>query len=212
MIYVNNSIEMFGLPGAGKTTLQKCLADGDAQGLKILVPSSIGLMKSCYHATLLLLRMLLFTPKHTMSFVLDKQSRRLLLKLGLRAGGHKKQDVRDDRKVLMKDSGVIMPIVSALVEDDWDGTEIWIRILLANVVLPSTAILIDVEPAVSHWRYHERNKGSQQKDIKCFYRAHRLLDYMVSELISNGVNVIAMKNDRDARCSDFISIIETVIQ
>jgi len=136
----------------------------------------------------------------------------LLLKLGLRTGVQNKQmATKITKNVLLQDSGLIMPLISALVEEGWNGSKERIQLIFSSVPLPVTAIFVSTDPVVAHGRYHERNSQSRDIDINVFVEIHYLINFIIKDLMSNGVNVVTVKNDDNIDCKYFLSIIQGVI-
>ena len=196
---------MFGLPGAGKTTITSCLDFTKNHNTRLITPISVTLFNSICMAKTIFLRMILKSPLIALQFITMRQSQRLLLKLGLRMSAHNKQKLTNDpRDFFLADSGVLMPVISAVAVEGWNPKTPWVLLLIKCINLPTTAFCIDVDSFVAYERYVKR-EGKRSISVEQFISAYQLIQLLKKELSLQGVNVISFNNDSQFNCESFVS-------
>lgn len=199
-------IEMFGLPGTGKTTLQKCLSNEIKGHLVIIKPIASDLIFSVYEALRLAIKMFAKSPYLTVRFLSSLQSRRLLLKLGLRCSSINKnvsRRIENDKHVLLLDCGVIMPLVSAVVEEGWVWEKKSIVLLLNVLPLPNVCLSIFASPEVVYERYTKRTKETSLSKNRFVY-GEKLCEFLDNELAKRKISIYKHENKNNISC-DFVN-------
>lgn len=157
----NNSIEVFGLCGAGKSTHSNLLFEtlvqqSPDQKLALCPPVEPNGIDTILSALSIIRKAIVTNPSITIKALLKPQGRWLFLKLGYRTAGLR---LRGDLKgKLLIDSGNLQPLISFFVEYDHDMIEIGIRNLLKILSLPSFIIYFHVSPETAMKRYVTREK------------------------------------------------------
>jgi len=194
-----NTIEMFGLCGSGKTTVQSnCNID---KVIEVHNPIYISNLYVYIYAMYIALKMFIISPTILVKFLFDYQSRRLLLKLGLRTASiFKRRKLYKTNTIFLRDSGVIMPFVSAIIEEAWKWNKSYVLLIFKAIPIPKKAVFVYVEPSVAHARYIMRNKDAHvKKDF--FYSANEFCQFLYTLLESKGVGMIQVDNNISANCS-----------
>ncbi len=207
-------IEMFGLPGAGKTTLQKCLTDEIKDDLLIIKPIASKLVFSAYRAIVLAIKMFAKSPCLTLRFLGSKQSRRLLVKLGLRCSNFNKSLSRrseSDEHVLLLDCGVIMPLVSAVVEEGWVWEKEFVVLLLNVLPLPNVCLNIFSSPEEVYERYIKREKEISLNKSRFEY-GEQLCHFLDKELVQRKINIYKYENTNSINCDFVNDIFKTIFK
>jgi hypothetical protein len=196
---VINTIEMFGLCGSGKTTVQ---SDCNIEKIvNIHNPISISAIYTYVFTIYIAIKMFVISPVNLLRFLYDHQSRRLLLKLGLRVGGiFKRRNIYRCNEIFLRDSGVLMPFVSAIIEESWDWRKSYVLLFFAVLPVPKKAVFVYVKPSVAYARYIGRNKN---KDVSqdFFYSANEFCQFLCTLLESRGVEMIKVDNNVAVKCS-----------
>lgn len=195
-------LEIYGLCGSGKSTLQLCLENSDEVTITVSRPISISLFKTIYYSLRLYLRIFSSAPISSLIFILNQGYRRLLLKEGLRIAGIQRRSKIGDGVTLLTDSGVIMPIVSAVVEQNLDWNIKFINMLLENLPLPDFAVYVRVLPATSFDRYVER-ESADNCELHRFESGDRLCTHLHQWLCQNEVKLIEVDNNGVIECEKF---------
>jgi hypothetical protein len=197
--YIINTVEMFGLCGSGKTTIQSnCNID---KIVTIYNPIPISAIHTYIFTAYIIAKIFVISPIISFRFLCDRQSRKLLLKLGLRVGGiFKRRNIYRDSDIFLRDSGVLMPFLSAIIEESWEWNEAYVLLLFMVLPVPKKAIFVSVEPSVAYVRYIERNKNkSISQDLFCL--ANEFCQFLYILLESKGVKMIKVDNNVSVKCS-----------
>lgn len=194
----NGSIEIFGLCGAGKTTISTTLIKVLSEqrcgipDFKVAYPQVVGWLPSRLLTSLLIMRLVRHDPKTVATLLSDKAGRWLLTKLGYRNACLQRRDSLPG--TLLIDSGILQPFVSFEVEYNRNGIYYDIENLLRMMPLPEYAVYIRVSPLVAMKRYNERAKNAGL-DVPLVTDASRFeAGYAISEKIYSfcrtlGVNI-----------------------
>ena len=160
-LHTSGCTEMFGLCGAGKTTIAAGLAplfQTEELRLDVARPISPGGIGTIYNALCLALRATVSDPVKVSQFLMHDQGRRLFLKLGLRTASMAMRKAYP--RTLLIDSGVLQPLVSFVVEQNERKLEPPLRALMAVVPFPAAAIYVRVDPELAYRRYISRQTRS----------------------------------------------------
>lgn len=205
----NQIIEILGLPGVGKTTLQNKIHDTLPDSIVTQAPIKIRFISRVFHACIILIRLMINYPGKVADFIFDKQGRRLLLKLGLRRSVRINMQVPNNKNVIMYDSGVIMPILSAIVEEGWQATDSKIAALLSAIPLPQLVYCLILDSAVVHQRYSKRELN-RSINVDLFSKGDKWCHFICSEMEKNGVRVIRLNNNNmDETATSFVTSLNT---
>ena len=160
--HIGGCIELFGLCGAGKTTITDGLApilETRERGSVVARPISPGGIRTLQHAMWLALRAIIKQPSEVSRFLSHHQGRRLFLKLGLRLAS---MDIRNAcRRTLLIDSGILQPLVSYLVEQNIRKVTPPLRALIPVLPFPAATIYVRVNAEVAYRRYMSRQGGTE---------------------------------------------------
>ena len=198
----NGYVEIFGLCGAGKTSVaQKLLLavePGAEPWLRPEGPVAPSGWISVLTAGRLFMTLGLRDPSACMRLLSNSAGRWLILKLGYRVAGLRKRG--NIAGSLLLDSGVLQPLISFEVEYNLSFLQIDALGIIKNLPLPSCAIYVKVEPGVAMRRYLGREKENgrtiymrniEMRFTKGFDMAERL--YRACE--DMGVNCVVYNND-----------------
>jgi hypothetical protein len=161
-------IEMVGLSGVGKTTL----ISGDASPLRNdviimrpIIPSHISVI---YHLLLLILKMIILSPVRGVHTILLREWRLLLLKLAYRIAGIKERERAVGYEVFLKDSGILMPIVSSIIDDKLDYNNYPLNKLLECLPLPSFVYYLRDPDCASVYKRFVARESIKMKDLSSY--------------------------------------------
>lgn len=197
--------EVFGLCGAGKTTLARELVRGakgpSSSGLPIRIEGPVvpGGWRAAFETTLVVGRYGLRDPIGCQRLLRDPAGRWLLFKLGYRIAG---LWVRGDlSETLLVDSGVIQPLVSFDIEHNFRGIEWDPRPLLRGLPLPARAVYVRVRPSVALERYMQRERSSgrgvsEDGIWERFNRAFRTAERVYEACVDLGVRCLSYENEK----------------
>jgi len=146
-------IELFGLCGAGKSTITNSLLpyfETGCRGFDVARPISPDGVRTIVRAAGLALRAAFVNPADVCRLLAHRQGISLFLKLGLRLAS---MEVRKARPwTLLVDSGIVQPLVSYLVEQNVKKLNLPLRALMSTVPFPSAVIYVRVKPEVAYCR------------------------------------------------------------
>lgn len=196
-------LEIYGLCGSGKTTLQSCIEGSKKDLLKISPPISVSRLRIIYYSLILYFKMFLSAPFGSRNYLLNRGYRRLLIKEGLRIAGIRERKKKGAYVTLLADSGVLMPIVSAVVEQNlyWDNK--LIRLLLENLPLPEYVIFLDVTPEISRERYLYR-ESLVDYDLERFNSGYELCIRLCEWLKMKDINILRIDNAEKMNCENIM--------
>lgn len=156
----NGSVEIFGLCGAGKTTLAKKLLlavePEEEHWLRPESPVTPSGWISVLMAGRIFIRLGLRHPSACVRLLSNATGRWFMLKLGYRIAGLRMRG--DIAGSLLLDSGVLQPLVSFEVEYNSSFLQIDALDIIKTLPLPSCALYVRVEPGIAMQRYLDREK------------------------------------------------------
>ena len=184
---------MFGLSGAGKSTFQsKCLNNNS----KCLISKPVKLWQSwVYIFTIFLtVKMFMISPVTLVEIIKTQQGRGLLLKLGFRYSGiiFRKIKLRCEF-FLLQDSGVLMPIVSSVINNNWSIDFKKLDLILKSIPIADKVIYLSVPAEVAFKRYLQRESGLHTK-IESFYKAYDVCNYIYEFINFQGKEILVVDN------------------
>ena len=191
----NTSIEIYGLSGAGKSTIQKkCLKDSE---IYFTGPFSIKKVYIYISSIILILRMFFFSPKSVIELIKSVHGRSLLLKLGLRSFGVCYKKIFLKKKIyFLKDSGNLMPIITSILNSNWKWNLKIITMILNSIELPNKIIYLSVTPIVAYKRCLDRDSNINL-NINAFKNAYQTCEFIYNYLVKIDKDVLIIDNDGD---------------
>ena len=196
-------IELFGLCGAGKSTITNGLIphfETGCSGLDVARPISPGGVRTISRAAGLALRATIVDPVSVCRFLAHRQGTALFLKLGLRLAS---MEVRKARpRTLLVDSGIVQPLVSYLIEQNTSKLNIPLCALMSTVPFPSAVVYVRVKPEVAYRRYLERQSVFGDRTVHQSLRSRFDDGYVLCEWLQdyctfkNVPNVVVDASDR----------------
>lgn len=152
-------IEMFGLCGAGKSTITNHLAPvlrqcGQSPG--VARPIDPGGIRTVNEAIWLALRTAVTNPASVGPRLFRRQVGALFLKLGLRLASMKIRQA--PHGTFLIDSGIMQPFVSYYIEQNLLGLNVPLPALLSVVPFPAAAVYVRTEPELAYRRYVARQR------------------------------------------------------
>ena len=188
-------IELYGLCGAGKSTITNSLIpyfETGCRGLDVARPISPGGIRTISRAARLALRATIVDPVGVGRFLSHRQGNALFLKLGLRIAS---MEVRKARpRTLLVDSGILQPIVSYLIEMNIGKLNAPLRALLSIVPFPSAVVYVRVKPEVAYHRYLERQGVFRDRTIHQDLRSRFDDGYVFCEWLHEYCNFMSVPN------------------
>ena len=198
----NGSVEMFGLCGAGKTTLARDLllaAESDPAGVgfhpedPVRPTGWVSVLMAGRYAVGYGLR----DPGGGARLLGSPAGRWLFLKLGYRIAGLRMRG--DLTGSLLLDSGVLQPLVSFDVEYNLPLIQWDVERLAKTLPLPSCALYVRVEPEVAMQRYldRERKQGGtvpMERIEERFARGFRTAEQLYEVCVALGVRCTVCDN------------------
>ena len=197
------SIEMIGLSGVGKTTMFYNLGDALFQDLGIystvhpINPSKIDFF---FETTLLTIKTIISFSFLRSLFdlkLLDYIS--LLMKLGYRIASIKMRDLNS--LVYLRDSGVLMPLISAVIDDKLQINKGLLYKILSNIPLPKYVYCVYDSPDSIYNRFITREKELGNKienyALSDFENANNFFFELVEMLKNMRVNVVVINKNKD---------------
>lgn len=215
----NGAIEMFGLCGAGKSTLARgCLLVGESGQVGARLRPERPVKPSGWvtvaMAGLIAVSHGLRDPGGCARLLSSGAGRWLFLKLGYRVAGlHMRQDLDG---CLLLDSGVLQPLVSFEVEYNLQLIEWNVERLARALPLPLYALYVRVEPEIAMQRYmdRERRQGRsvlmeriEDRFVRGFKTAERLHEICVAL----GICCIICDNTRLVSQKELSGIVTTLL-
>lgn len=142
-------IEIFGLPGAGKTTVVDGLRRVSPSIPLIQPPIPSGLL-TAWSIFILCGKVALLHPLSLIRLGIRGDGRWLLAKLGYRMAGRWSQAKRG----IVVDSGVLQPLLSYAAEDAAEAADVQDVLALLDILpLPHAILYVDVPAQVAYERY-----------------------------------------------------------
>ncbi|MEK9652311.1 MAG: hypothetical protein VW437_00930 [Betaproteobacteria bacterium] len=135
-------IEMIGLSGVGKTTILSSPLSPLNKNCVICEPVRPSRLSHVFHFFYLFVGVVLSSPVSAVHVVKKREWIRLLLKLAYRVAGIKRRQISSKEVVFLRDSGVLMPIVSSILDDRLNISCYPIKKLLGLLPLPETVFFI----------------------------------------------------------------------
>jgi thymidylate kinase len=195
-------IEYFGLCGAGKTTIHNLIVQ-NLEESKIISfePKRVSSILHYLNALVILMKMMAYHPMKTILFLRHFSNRWVFLKLGLRVASLKTRKFTGIS--ILKDSGVLQPIVSFEIEENKTNDAAPVKELLDFVPLPDVAFFVRVDPDIAMSRYLERKckmgyNSSKSVSLKSFMKGEKAIDIMREKLEECGVNIIEIVNNKSS--------------
>jgi len=187
-----NFVEMFGLSGSGKSTLKaKLLQDNTMETAK---PIRTNLTFALATSVFLIIKMLIISPINTLRILINPQGRRLLLRLGLRVFGiFIRRFKSKNNEIFLQDSGVIMPLVTSVIEENWTWTFEQVKLILKVIPIPDKVVFVSAPPLIAYERCIKRDKQSSYNQ-ELFFKANDLCEFLLDFLKSKNIEVILMDN------------------
>ncbi|MGN7613106.1 hypothetical protein ACQZV8_13595 [Magnetococcales bacterium HHB-1] len=214
-------IEWIGLCGAGKSTWHNAL-EQHCRSLNHIGENpltchdpvrSISPLEMIGRGLFLFIPVLLRHPLHGIRFLSDSAGRRLIIKLGLRSAGIRRQRGGGVRV----DSGLLQPLISYECEENVvrnDCLNHLLETLLKSIKPPDIICVLSVSPAQARQRYQQRQhqlklpaKGSVATFTTASNLLHRILEFYQQRHIKiERCNAISKptKKDLDRLCHLFM--------
>ena len=193
-----NAIEMIGLSGVGKTTMFHNLGDSLFQNIgKYSTVNPIKPPKIYYFYETFLLTVKVITGLgfiQSLPVLRSTHYVRLFLKLGYRIASIKIRNLSG--LVYLRDSGVLMPLLSAVIDDRLKLNNTLLFQSLNNIPLPKHVYCIVDSPTDIYSRFIAREKkiGNDVNGytVTDFKNANIFLSLLIEKLKSIGVNVVVL--------------------
>ncbi len=196
-------IEMYGLCGAGKTTILSTLIpilknEALPWNVEVSLPIIPKAIDCHFEIMRLLLQALWQSPKHVASFLSAKKNWWLPQKLGYRSAGIKR--CKKSQLTLLVDSGVLQPFVSFCVENYCLLRSFPFEALWSSLILPKYTIYVCLPPEVALDRYLKRESKSHRKlDINNIYQrfnnAFEVCEKIFEKCQTSGFKTIKLYSD-----------------
>jgi len=191
----SGAIEIFGLCGAGKTTILNDLASALQSGTSSLetnvsFPTAPGPVHSLCETLRITAGALRNSPREVSKFIANKNNWWLPLKLGYRSSAMKKKG--DLQRVLLVDGGILQPFISFSVEYNILLKKVPTDPFLSALALPSHAVYVRTSPEVAQKRYLAREEENQRPVNKenlgaRFAAAFEICEYLYTKCRSLGI-------------------------
>jgi hypothetical protein len=195
-----DSIEMIGLSGVGKTTMFYNLGDTLFQDLGKYSTVHPVTPPNFFFETLLLLVKTVISFEFLRSLFSLKLLNyfSLIMKLGYRASAIKMRDLNG--LVYLRDSGVLMPLISSVIDDKLKIDNALLYKILSNLPLPKYVYCVSDSPVNIYSRFVAREKklGNNIENyfLSDFENANNFVVKLVEILRNMGISVVVInKND-----------------
>ncbi len=158
-------VELVGLSGSGKTTiLRRCfLTNGITQ--KLHTDVKVVKLKKPYIFTqlaafvIIIFKIFVKSPLTLYYLMSNKFGIGLLLKLSYR-NSMKRDILRNNNTIyIIEDSGVLMPIISSVIEDNISWNKISLPVLLGVINLPDYCIFVKTKSEKAYTRFITRQQS-----------------------------------------------------
>ena len=193
-----DSIELIGLSGVGKTTLynnSECNLFKNLNGYSVVHPLKPYKISFFFETFVLIVKILISTGLFRSLFIFrSKNYIDLFLKLGYRIAGIKNRNLNG--LVYLRDSGVLMPLISSVIDDRLKIDDTLLLKILINLPLPKYVYCIMDSPDDIYSRFITREKkiGNDVNGytVTDFKNANIFLSLLIEKLKSIGVNVVVL--------------------
>lgn len=203
-------IEMFGLPGAGKTTLADGLRRGFPSVPLVETPTPSGFL-TVRSILSLSVKLAFRCPMCLMRLTGRRDGRWLLAKLGYRMAGGRRWPTHG----IVVDSGVLQPLLSYAAENACKAVDIRdVLALLDALPLPNIVLYVAVPPEVAYERYLLRQEiegarsGVSVSLLKYLHAEtvlHAILDRLASHRILKVTNISPLQDHQLLAISEQLS-------
>jgi thymidylate kinase len=156
----NKVVELIGLSGSGKTTiLKKCFSRvGDVQkthmNVRVVKLKRSNIVIQFVTFIFISIKIFLRSPTTLYYLIFNKFGIGLLFKLSYRGSMNRNSiNSKDSTIYIIEDSGVLMPIISSVIEDDILWNKINLTALLDVIKIPDYCIVVNITPDKAYNRF-----------------------------------------------------------
>jgi len=196
-MFNNTSIEMFGLCGAGKTTILNDIdsftsSDPDLDHIHVSLPVIPGTCQSILEAVIIQVKTFMMAPGKLIEFYIKNRNLWLPRKLGYRIAGLKNR--KDVKMELLADGGVLQPFVSFCIEQEFEIETFPFDEYYSVLPVPWCAIYVKASPGEAMKRYIARERKIRETRLYKDTLAHRFENaYLICEKIARRRKAAGMK-------------------
>ena len=196
-----DSIEMIGLSGVGKTTLFYNVGDSLFKNLgrySTVHPVKPSKAMFIFETLVLIVRVVVsYGFFRSLSNLRSLNYINLFMKLGYRVASIKMRGLNG--LVYLRDSGILMPLISAVIDDRLKIDEILLVKILSNIPLPKYVYCVTDSPINIYRRFIVREKrlGNNIEGyiLSDFENANNFVFKLIEILKNMNVNVVVMNKD-----------------
>ena len=212
-------VEVLGLPGVGKTTfVEELLSNSDNINSPELCKSNITRLSRAWHSLVFLAKFIYRYPNAITS--LTTQFRWLVFKMSYRYQNYARQS--KSGLCILQNNGVLMPIVSFIVQRNNKGININFNKLIRLLPMPDVIILVtssigvnisrySIRGGILNSRHGYRNKVVLNEKLFCKFNEGRLvIEEIVSFAKLNGSKIIKIDNEEVINNKDIINRVKGV--
>ena len=159
---------MVGLSGVGKTTLLTSAENPIDKDVLVCGPVNPSILNHAAQFFYLLFRLVLASPISAFAIIRKPEWVRLLFKVSYRVAGIKQRSISSEKTVFLRDSGILMPIVSSMLDDQLKIKLYPIDKLLQLLPLPVTVVFILDDNYRAVYKRFVKRESEKGRDLSAY--------------------------------------------